>query len=131
MTTNPNSEHEDMRYFPRWLVENRVSFQLHSDQTEFDGSTKDLSCSGMCLLTNALLPLNEPLKFSIFLDESLSIAVFGKAKWVKSDGQLSQFGIVFEDIPQEDQDLILDYAFAFNKEELLNHWFKGWNENPS
>ncbi len=116
----------DQRYIPRWDVDNRVLFTFNGGD-QYEGRTKDLSCAGACLLTNRLAREEEQIKLKVFLSEHTSFDVTAKIVWKKlANGEFS-LGVVFDDLTPEIQDLILTYAFEVKKDDMIKHWYAGWN----
>lgn len=115
----------ERRYFPRWIVENKVLYRLH-DNFYCEGTTKDLSCDGACLLCTENLNAPSKLTLVVYLDDVTAVEVTGHVVWNNFSGQRSLVGVRFENISTKVQDMILQHAFECNKELLTKHWFKGW-----
>ena len=120
---------QDRRYIPRWEVSSKILYQLHDDIDIQEGRTQDLSCVGTCLHSEKDLLANKKVKLTIYLSEDTTIQVDGHILWTKKTPKGNFAGILFKDIKPEMQDLILDYAFEINKDDLVKHWFKGWDTN--
>ena len=117
---------EDKRYIPRWEVNNRILYQVN-DSEALECLSKDISCTGACLLVNKELSLQEKLRLKIYLEEGASVSVNGRVAWckrVKHDQYL--IGISFDGPTPEAQETILNYAFEIRRKDVVNHWFKGW-----
>lgn len=118
----------DHRYLPRWTVQNRILYKLENDNRTQECSSRDLSCSGACLLTPQSLPKNQNVKLTIFLTPDQKVDVEGKILWNKPYEGENLAGILFHNTSEKAQELILKHAFEIKKEALLQHWFKGWNK---
>ena len=121
---------DDMRYLPRWKVKNRVKYVLKDGS--FSGieecETMDLSCSGACLrLPRSLIP-GQNVKLEIFLDESHAIEVDGKVIWNRIKEGERHAGVMFDATSLGIQETILNYAFEVSPDELVRHWFSGWDK---
>jgi len=118
----------DMRYIPRWDVDNRAVFSYQDGQQQYEARTKDLSCAGACLLTKRIAPDEKQIKLKIFLSEHISFAVTAQVVWKSLlNGEFS-LGVIFDDITPDMQELILTYAFEVKKDDVLKHWYSGWND---
>jgi len=47
--------------------------------------------------------------------------------WIKHLPQQNSAGIFFDELDEETQNMILDHAFNFKKEDVVNYWFKDWD----
>lgn len=128
VSTSQDNE-SDKRYFPRWSVVNRVLYQKQGHQEALTGNTKDLSCSGACIVINEELPLNEKLKLIIYLSGDSCIKVDGKITWITVNNGQKHIGITFNEMSQKDQEVLLEHAYEINRDKWTNHWFKGWDGN--
>ena len=120
-------ERDEKRYFPRWEVNNRISYRLGPDQRDHECRSRDLNCCGACLLTNQPLFPDQKLRMTVYLAEDVAVHVEGKVLWSKSDDDQFLVGVNFLETSKRIQDIILDYAFEIKKEDLIKHWFKGWD----
>ena len=116
----------DQRYFPRWEVTNRVSYKLDHDEISHKGYTVDLSCAGACLSVDTYFEPNQKLNLTIYLAKGKMVNVGGRIPWAKKENSHVRLGIDFQETSPEAQDLILRHAFELNRNEIVNHWFKGW-----
>ncbi|MBI5416181.1 MAG: PilZ domain-containing protein [Candidatus Omnitrophica bacterium] len=116
----------DKRYFPRWEVPNRVIYKLRDDPTPRHGHTRDLSCAGSCLFLTEHLPLREKLSLSIHLSPKTSVDVHGTVVWQDISSTPYLTGVAFYETDDKAQDLILRHAFELNHDQVLAHWYKGW-----
>ena len=66
----------------------------------------------------------------IYLDEKNSVEVSGNVIWnqIKEDGRYA--GIHFDTATTEFQQEILNYAFEVKHDDVVNHWFSGWGQQP-
>ena len=125
-TDSSHLEPTERRYFPRWIVENKVLYRLPHQTSYREAITKDLSCDGVCFLCEEDLKTPSKLTLVVYLDNDIAIEVKGYVVWNKFNIRQSPIGVRFENIPTKVQDMILQYAFECNKEILTKHWFKGW-----
>lgn len=119
--------HEEQRYFPRWETSNRVLYQSGKNCEIHQASTKDLSCAGVCIRTDRPLHQNK-IKLTIFLNSNTSVVVDGRILWNRPDEGQTLVGVLFENIPLQSQELILQYAFETDQQKVLNRWFEGWDK---
>ena len=120
----------DKRYFPRWEVNKRIVYQLSHNPTEKEAQALDMSCAGVRLLSEEPLLPTQKLKLNVFLGKVHVVAVTGRVVWIKHNSKYNKHneaGIAFDDIDQKTQKIILDHAFALKKNDLVDHWFKGWD----
>lgn len=118
----------DKRYLPRWEVKNRIYYKLENEDKFQEGLSKDLSCSGACLLTKKSLPKNQKVKLTICLENEQKVEVNGEVLWNKAFEGDNLVGIAFYNTSQKAQELILKHAFELKKTDVIKHWFKGWNK---
>jgi len=123
---NDNNHQGDKRYIPRWSVKNRIFFQVDSEAQRHEACTHDISCAGVSLETDQDLLHQQKINLTVYLSERKSIKVDGRILWNKKTPQGHLIGVLFENIDPESQNLILDYAFEIKREDLVKHWFKGW-----
>ncbi len=122
---------EDKRYLPRWKSRNRVKFVLpHGGDVE-ECETIDLSCSGVGLKVPRSLVPGQSLKMKIFLDRQNTIDVQGKVMWnrIVQDGRY--VGVMFDRASLDAHEMILNYAFELNPDDVKKHWFSGWNNSSA
>jgi len=116
----------DQRYLPRWEVHNRVLFKVANRKEICEGFTKDLHAAGTCLcIDESILPQQDVI-LTIHLSHGSSIRVKGKIVWAKTIGIKPHVGINFHSVPHDTQDQILENAFELDRENIVKHWFKGW-----
>ncbi len=126
---NRKGAQKDQRYIPRWEVNNRILYQLPDEENAREARTRDLSCAGICLQTDQDLGEQKKVRLTIYLSGKKSIQVDGQIRWTRKTSQGTMVGVIFENIQPEDQELILDYAFEVKKDDLVKHWFQGWDDN--
>jgi hypothetical protein len=126
---HPSSHEPDLRYFPRWEVKNRVLYRIEKDDEIHEGTTKDISCAGACIIGDAKITLHQKIKLTVQLSEGITIKLNGRILWVKSDIDQPEMGVSFYDTPDEIQDSILQHAFELDKGRVLKQWYKGWNDS--
>jgi len=124
---NQNFHLRDSRYLPRWEVNNRVFFRAEEDKHVYEGLSRDISCAGACLMLPEVFQVGQKVQLTIFLSENVSVDVEGKILWSKQceDGNL--IGIDFSETNQKAKEMILKYAFEVKKDDIVKHWFNGWN----
>ncbi|MDO8580646.1 MAG: PilZ domain-containing protein, partial [Candidatus Omnitrophota bacterium] len=84
---------------------------------------------GTCIATEETYSPDQSVKLSIYLSESTIVHLDGKVKWCKSSqaqGHERLVGVLFTNVPEKIQDLILEHAFELNRAKLVDHWFKDW-----
>ena len=119
-------ENSERRYFPRWSVENKILYRLRGHASYREGTTKDLSCDGASLLCEEDLKAPCRVNLVLYLDNDIAVEVTGYVIWNQFTGQRSLVGVRFENTSTKVQDMILQYAFECNKEQLTKYWFEGW-----
>ena len=117
----------DRRYFPRWAVENRVIYTVESSKTPQEAKTKDLSGAGACLWVKEPLELNQKMKLIIYLSENVTVRLNAQVTWAKQCGNQNYAGVSFYNTSLQAQDLILEHAFDLDREQFVQHFFKGWD----
>ena len=119
----------DMRYFPRWDVNDLVLYQLDGEHEFHEGQTKDISCAGACITGYGDVSPHQKIKVIVELTEGVKIKLNAHILWVKIENNHPQMGVTFYDTPDDVQNLILHHAFELNRDKFLKHLYKGW-ENP-
>ena len=127
---SPSPGKSDLRYLPRWQVNNRIQFKVHDDPQIHEARSRDLSSAGACLVTQQKIPVNQKVNVKIYLDERTPIEVQGTTVWNKSYPAGHLAGILFYNTSTHIQDLILQHAFAIKHEDVVHQWFKGWGKQP-
>ena len=122
-----NSDQSDVRYFPRWPVNNRVTYQRLYDKKKYEGQTRDLSCAGACISVYENFEEQENIDLTIHLSDWESISLKGKVVWTHRRGLETKVGIDFIDVDQTAQEVILKHAFDLNRDVLQKYWFNGWD----
>jgi hypothetical protein len=120
-------QEKERRYLPRWHVNNRVLCRLDNAQVTLECRSRDLSCAGIEIVSREYISPQQKVNLTICLTETKALEVTGRVVWQKPSLSGNLAGVVFEDNPQEIQDVILKYAFEFKKKDVLNHWYDGWN----
>lgn len=118
---------DDQRYLPRWNVNNRIICKLPKADVH-ECITRDLSCTGASLFTSAKIASKQKVSLTVHLTNLISFEVQGRVLWNKSADNGHLVGVVFEDVSQEIQELILQHAFEVRREDLRKHWFSGWDK---
>ena len=125
-----SSQYPDKRYFPRWEAQNRVIYSTENQPLiAYETYTKDLSCSGACIVSAEECRPKQKVKLTIFLSEDTHIELEGIILWVKKQEQGNEIGIQFSNTSQKAQSLILKFAFNLDREKYIQHLFKGWTSN--
>ena len=118
---------DDKRYLPRWTVNNRILYQVNDQPIFREGHTKDLNCSGACILVDETLQKDQKINLTIYLTQNQFITVNGQVKWIKLSTGKNLIGVHFHNITENAQEVLLENAFELNKEELHKQWFKDWD----
>ena len=118
---------DDHRYFPRWESSKKVFYQTNHNPVETEGLAIDMSCAGACILSKEPLLPTLKIKLNIFLDEATVVRLAGHIIWVKHALEHNQAGVIFDEVDQKTQDTLLEHAFVLNRDDLVKHWFKGWD----
>jgi len=118
----------DKRYLPRWEVNNRILYKLESDPSLQECRSMDISCTGACLVTPDPLPAKQKVDLTVYLSETIAVKLQGQIVWQKQLNSGNLTGVLFTNTSPEVQELILDHAFEIKREDLVKHWFQGWNE---
>jgi hypothetical protein len=121
-------EDDDRRYFPRWEVDSHTLYQLEGSKDSFEGRTKDLSCAGARIAGNGHIAPHQKIKVTIDLAEGKKVNLNAHILWTKVENDHLHMGMTFYDTPDEVQDLILQYAFALDKDKVVRQWYKGWED---
>lgn len=127
-----NDEGADLRYLPRWKVNNRVKFAVKDDESVIEEcETLDLSCAGMSMRCSRMLIPGQSLYLKIYLDDDKAVEVDGRVVWNRITDSGRCVGIQFDTAGLDTQEEILNYAFEIKHDDLVRHWFSGWNEDSS
>lgn len=116
----------DQRYIPRWVVHNKVLYRKENNPAYQETASKDINCSGASFYCSDEVSPHQKLQMVMYLSETIAVEVSGTVLWKKDSKDQSLIGVRFENISSHVQDMILQYAFEFKKEDLTRHWFKGW-----
>jgi hypothetical protein len=119
----------DMRYFPRWEVNNKISYHLVGQKNSHEGETKDISCAGACIAGNGNITPHQKIEMTLQLNDITRVKLKGHILWVRIENNNPQMGVTFYDTPDEVQSLILQHAFETDKERLVKQWYKGWDDD--
>jgi len=81
---------------------------LNEGTNESTGKAINISIGGVKIKTSEILPVNEPLDFTVSIKER-KIHAKGRViyKYIDSEGQ-SNIGVVFEEISPEDLDILAE-----------------------
>ena len=122
-------ENNDMRYFPRWEVNDPVLYHLDGGKKSYEGQTKDISCAGACITGTGNVSPHQKIKVIVELAEGVKIKLNAHILWVKIENNQPQMGVTFYDTPDDVQNLILQHAFEVDRDKFLKQLYRGW-ENP-
>ena len=122
-------EDNDMRYFPRWEVDDPVLYHLDGEKESYEGQTKDISCAGACITGVGNVSPHQKVKVIIELTEGVKITLNAHILWVRIGNNQSQMGVTFYNTPDDVQNLILQHAFELDRDKFIKQLYKGW-ENP-
>ena len=126
------SSHEDgpdQRYLPRWEVKNRVICRVDKEKKPIECASRDISCCGACISCDEKFDVKQKVKLTIYLSEKTSVQVEGEIVWNKPAEGENLVGVMFANTSEQAQELILQHAFEVKKQEVINHWYKGWKTN--
>ena len=127
---NPSSiDNTDLRYFPRWEVNDPVQYSFEDGKEFFTGKTKDLSCAGACITGSTDVSPHQKIKMVVELAEGVRVKLNAHILWVKIDHHAPEMGVSFYNTPDDVQNLILQHAFEVDRDKFLQQLYKGW-ENP-
>lgn len=126
MANDSDQDSSELRYFPRWEVQNNVEFRILDNPSLFSGKTKNLSCAGVCIYTDSYLSSEQRIKLKINLSDDDIVELEGDILWVKREDQQYQIGVHFFNTESKAQELILKYAFSFDSSQYRKHLFRDW-----
>lgn len=106
----PGLSGEDNRYLPRWEVNNRVLLKEENSKVYKEFSTVDVSATGLCLKKTQEIKKNKKLNLVIYLNKCVAVHAKGHVCWEKKKGKGKILGVYFDEISDEAQDFIFDYA---------------------
>ena len=119
---------KERRYFPRWEVDSKALYRCETDLHGYECHTVDLNSVGACIYTKQSLQVDQKVKLTIYLANDISIHVRGKVLWVKPEATYYLVGVQFQETSRDVQNLILSHAFEFRHDDVVNYWFKGWDD---
>ena len=122
-------EDNDMRYFPRWEVNDSVLYNLDGEENSYEGQTEDISCAGACITGVGNVSPHQKIKVTIELAEGVKIKLNAHILWVRIENNQPKMGVTFYNTPDDVQNLILKHAFELDREKFVKQLYKGW-ENP-
>jgi len=119
--TAQETRKSDHRYFPRWEVNKRVKYyRKDRGGDDFMSYTKDLSLEGASIFVVGHPPIRHQVRLEIHLTDKKSFQAQGRVVWSKVETNHELFGIVFENLSQKAQELIMQHAFEL-REALRPH----------
>jgi len=118
----PIKREKDKRYFPRWEVTKRVEY-IEEGRAAFQSYTRDLCLDGASILVFGDPPERHRVQLRIFLEEEENFETQGRIAWSKREPTHKLFGIIFEDLSNKAQELIMRHAFELREEHLLTYRF--------
>ncbi len=102
----------DQRYLPRWETGKKAYYHLKGAHVIYRTQIKNLNATGVCLYVARDVRVNQRLELKIYFSQEKSFEIEGTVIWTNtSDQDLSWAGIMFDNLPQEIRDRILEYAF--------------------
>ena len=116
----------DQRYIPRWVVHNKILYRRENNPAYQETSSRDINCTGASFYGKEDILPRQKIKMVMYLSETTAVEVSGTVLWKKNADEKPLIGVRFEEITPHVQDMILQYAFEYKKEDLTRHWFKGW-----
>ena len=116
----------DKRYLPRWVVENKVLYRPENKSAYQETASRDINCTGASFYCKEDVLPRQKIKMVMYLSQTIAVEVTGTVLWKKDGDKQNLLGVRFEEIPPNVQDIILQYALEYKKEDLTRHWFKGW-----
>src|SRR3989338_1769499 len=75
----------ERRYLPRWVVSNKVLYRVNDHALSQECVSKDISCNGISIVTDELLPTDQKVKLTIYLEGDLVVRVEGSVIWNRLD----------------------------------------------
>ena len=124
MPLSPDSER---RHFPRWDLNNRLLYHFENNSDGHIGCLKNLSTAGASVYIEKPLEIGQKLKLTIRLSEIRIVTVEARAMWIQHAKNGFLIGVDFDNVTEQNRQLILDHAFELNRQQLVNHWFQGWS----
>jgi len=125
--TSQSNSKDDRRYFPRWQANNKVMYRKQDDMYPHVCLSKDIHCEGMCLRAPEAIASDQKLALVIYLSpDSDPINADGRVMWNRTQGHDNLVGIHFERLTSAAREKIFNYAFDFQREDMVKNWFKGW-----
>lgn len=107
----------DKRYFPRWEVNKRVEYIEAAGI--FRAYTKDLSLDGASVFIFGEPPARQRVRLKVHLTEENNFEAQCRVAWSKLEPTHIQLGMIFENLSEKAQELILLYAFETREEDLF------------
>ena len=118
---NPLSRGSDERYIPRWSVQNKVLYRKEKNSSYHEARSKDINSSGACFSCPEEIKPSSKLNLVLYLADHVAVEVTGRVLWNK-DGKANKLvGVRFENISEQVQDMILEYAFACKRDNFKQH----------
>jgi len=94
-------KNDDMRYFPRWEVNDRVLYHLDGEKKSYEGQTKDISCAGARITGDGHVAPHQKIKLTLELADGVKVNLNAHILWVKVENNQPQMGITFYDTPDD------------------------------
>ena len=116
--TNPKklSRGTDKRYFPRWNVQNKILYRKEKNSSYQKALSKDISGSGACFSCPEKIKPSSKLNLIFYLADSVAVEVTGRVLWNKDGRSNNLIGVRFENISDQVEEMILQYAFEYKRE---------------
>ena len=119
---NSQTRGAEKRYIPRWIVQNKVLYRRENNPAYQETSSRDINCSGASFYCKEDVLPRQKIKMVMYLSETIAVEVSGTVLWEKNADQKKLIGVRFEEITPNVQDMILQYAFEYKKEDLTQRW---------
>lgn len=105
----------DQRYMPRWRTNKRAFYRLSGVPVIAKTEVIDLNVDGVCLYVTDDVHPSQQLDIKVYLTDKVSFETTGIVIWKRSRPNGHFFaGLLFDKLPDETQEMILEYAFNSN-----------------
>jgi c-di-GMP-binding flagellar brake protein YcgR len=98
------------RKHPRIAIACDVKCKISGKNDLMEGYTRDISCGGICLITECSIPQGDEIEFSFDMDELNTISGRGRVVWAESfsigDQDGWDNGVQFTNISPDDKQFI-------------------------
>ena len=111
----------EKRYFPRWPVNRRVEYRVGDEAVLYRSFTKDLTLCGASFFIHTPMPHHQPVRVKVYISQNDHFELDGQVVWSKISPYTKVVGIIFKEVNQNVQELILSHAFELKEDELFVH----------